>query len=464
VVRAADPLCKGAGPRLASPPAHLMVRGSPGATRLGGEDPWSEMARTGSADLPLHSGYVPRELEERMARLGRVMVEALVLEYGRDELLRRLSHPFWFQSLGCLMGMDWHSSGVTTAVLKALRRGLAPVAGELGVYVLGGKGLASRKTPEEISAIAEATGLPGERLIRASRLSAKVDSAALQDGFAIYIHGFVLTAEGRWAVVQQGMDVLTRRARRYHWLSEGLESFVVEPHAAIAGPPAGEVVNLTDRRALASQRAQLELVAAGPDRVLEAISSRPRLSLPEGHAVPASEISPSRLYGSLAAAARLAPSSFEELLLCPGLGARTALALALAAEVLHGAPYRFSDPARFSLAHGGKDRHPYPVSREVYDRTLSVLRRAVDAAKLGNSERLAALRGLDEESRRLERPVEGPFVERFLEEARRGERVIDAGREPRRLPKPRGAQLALPGLAEAAGARGERLPPRRRRR
>src|ERR1700761_3257335 len=187
-------------------------------------------ARSGSADLPLHGGRVPRWLGERMTRLGAVISEAVVLEYGRDELMRRLAHPFWFQCFGAVMGMDWHSSGITTSVLGALKKGLAPLAGELGIHVCGGRGKHSRATPAELVAVGERAGFDGNALATASRLVAKVDSAAVQDGFDLYLHGFIVADDGRWVVVQQGMNGDRRQARRYHWLSEGLRSFVEEPH------------------------------------------------------------------------------------------------------------------------------------------------------------------------------------------------------------------------------------------
>jgi uncharacterized protein len=376
-------------------------------------------ARTGSADLPLHGGRVPAWLATRMARLGRVVAEAIVIEYGRAEFLRRLSHPFWFQSLGAVMGMDWHSSGITTSVLGALKRGLAPVESEIGIYVCGGRGRHSRRTPEELALVGEKTGLDGDRLGRASRLVAKVDGAAVQDGFELYLHGFVVTGDGAWTVVQQGMRAETRTARRYHWLSEGLTSFVDDPHAAIDGEPVGEIVNLVDRRAAAARRVQIELVRAGPQAVLRDLAAidpvgaiapvLPHLSMPAHHEVTASDVVSRRIAGAIAAAQERMPEDFAELLLVPGLGARTVFALAQVAEVVYGAPSRFSDPARFSLSHGGKDGHPYPVPLKVYDETLRVLRRAVDRAKLGNDDKLAALRRLDEASRRLESVAEKEY-------------------------------------------------------
>ncbi len=316
-----------------------------------------------------------------MARLGAVIAEAIVHHYGRDEFLRRLAHPFWFQSFGAVMGMDWHSSGITTSVIGALKRGLLPMSGELGIYVCGGKGSHSRQTPHELMAIGERTGFDGEALAKASRLVAKVDSAAVQDGFDLYLHGFIVTADGKWAVVQQGMNGDSGMARRYHWLSEGLDSFVDAPHSAIDGRNQGEIVNLTDRRAEASRLKQLDLLQnLGPDRIVCEISALegrggpatdqpflPHLVMPSHHDVRPKDVILRRLHGALAAAANCAPADFADLLLVPGVGARTVQSLAMVAEVIHGAPCRFADPARFSFAHGGKDRHPYPVPTKVYD-------------------------------------------------------------------------------------------------
>jgi hypothetical protein len=389
--------------------------------------------RAGSADLPLHGGRVPRWLGDRMTALGAVITEAIVLQYGREELLRRMAHPFWFQSFGAVMGMDWHSSGITTSVLGALKRGLKPLAGELGIHVCGGRGAHSRKTPDELVAIGERTGLDGARLATTSRLIAKVDSAALQDGFDLYLHGFIVTDEGYWVVVQQGMDGERRQARRYHWLSEGLESFVNSPHAAIEGRGQGQIINLADRRADASRKGQLDLLASlGPDRILREVAilenavrqpdaeplpaqpMLPHLIMPAHHDVRQSDVNMRRLHGNIAAAIDRGPADFEELLLVPGVGARTVKALAMVAEVVHGAPCRFSDPARFSLAHGGKDRHPFPVPLKVYDETINVMKSAVRKGKLGRGDELQALKRLDEQSRLLERYVTGPDLKEIV--------------------------------------------------
>jgi uncharacterized protein len=383
--------------------------------------------RAGSADLPLHGGQVPKWLADRMTRLGAVMSQAIVHHYGRDELLRRLANPFWFQSFGAVMGMDWHSSGITTSVIGALKRGLTPLQNELGIHVCGGRGWHSRQTPQELVSIGDRVGFDGAALAQASRLVAKVDSAAVQDGFDLYLHGFFVTDDGRWTVVQQGMNGGRKQARRYHWLSEGLSSFVDDPHAAIEGMGQGEIVNLADRRAEASRRAQLELLSSlGPDRIARELSALetderhanppiaqpllPHLIMPGHHDVRDSDVIARRLHGNLAAAADRGPKDFPDLLLTPGVGARTVRALAMVAEVVHGAPYRFTDPARFSFAHGGKDRHPFPVPLKVYDETINVLKSAVQKAKLGRDEEVGALKRLNEQARRLERHASGPPV------------------------------------------------------
>jgi hypothetical protein len=387
--------------------------------------------RAGNADLPLHGGRVPKWLGDRMTRLGAVITEAVIQHYGRDELLRRLASPFWFQSFGAVMGMDWHSSGITTSVLGALKRGLTPLSGELGLHVCGGRGAQSRKTPDELAAIGNRVGIDGAALATTSRLVAKVDSAALQDGFDLYLHGFIVADDGKWVVVQQGMNGDRRQARRYHWLSEGLTSFLDSPHAAIEGRDQGRIVNLADRRADRSRAGQLDLLASlGPDRIVREVAALeaeptaaaenhtqpmlPHLIMPAHHDVRETDVNMRRLHGNLAAAADRGPVDFEALLLTPGVGARTVKALAMVAEVVHGAPYRFSDPARFSLAHGGKDRHPFPVPLKVYDETINVMKSAVRKGRLGRDEELQALKRLDDQSRVLERYVTGPDLKEIV--------------------------------------------------
>jgi uncharacterized protein len=401
--------------------------------------------RSGSANLPLHNGQVPNWLAQRMAALARTISEAIVHHYGREEFLRRLAHPFWFQSFGAVMGMDWHSSGITTSVIGALKRGLAPLQQELGLYVCGGRGRHSRQTPIELLRVGERTGVNGDALARHSRLVAKVDSAAVQDGYELYLHAFIVSADGCWCVVQQGMNTQVRQARRYHWLSEGLKSFLDSPHAAIEGHNHGSIINLADARAARNRQAELELVHSGPDGTIallrrlrsqsgnaaldlfpeslpqtdsshiEQAAAQPHLQLPAHHEVRASDVSLRRLHATLAAAAERGPEDFAGLLLTPGVGMRTVAALAMVAEVIHGAPAHFTDPARFSLAHGGKDRHPFPVALHVYDETLRVMRDAIGKAKLGNDDRLAALKQLDQQARLLERTARGPQFHELLQ-------------------------------------------------
>jgi hypothetical protein len=415
-------------------------------------------APTGTALLPLHGGRVPAWLAARMARLGRVIVEAIAHEYGRTEVLRRLSSPFWFQSFGAVMGMDWHSSGITTSVIGALKRGLAPVERELGLHVCGGRGRHSRRTPEELMALGERLGLDAPALVRASRLVAKVDSAAVQDGFDLYLHGFIVADDGAWVVVQQGMNGERRQARRYHWIWDRVSAgraggaraaFVDEPHAAIEGRPGGEIVNLVDRRAVEARTEVLALAQRAPDATVGPLA---QLRMPAHHDVRAEDIDLARLGRTLAAVADRGPEDFAELLLTPGIGARTLFALALVAEVIHGAPSRFADPARFSLAHGGKDGHPFPVPLRVYDQTIAVLKRAVAAAKLGESERLGAIARLDEQARRIDNEAATPSVkpadfQRWVaaEKAAKtvlGGRTVADDAPARRKPKER--QLVLP--------------------
>jgi len=310
-------------------------------------------------------------------------------------------------------------------VIGALKRGLGPRQDELGLYVCGGRGQHSRKTPQELTELGDRVGFDGAALTRTSRLVAKVDSAAVQDGFDLYLHGFFVAADGKWTVVQQGMNGDKRQARRYHWHSVGLNDFVDQPHAAIEGKAQGEIVNLTDHRASKSRAAQLDLLSShGPDRIADEVAALtieppaqgelPHLIMPAHHDVRAKDVFIRRLHGTLAAAAERGPTDFPELLLTPGVGARTLQSLAMVAEVIHGAPYRFEDPARFSLAHGGKDRHPFPVPIKVFDETIAVLKSAVNSAKLGRDEKLSTLKRLDDQARMLEGAVEGPSFEAFV--------------------------------------------------
>ena len=350
------------------------------------------MKRSGVADLPLHGGRVPQWLAERMTQLGTAITEAVVQDYGASAFLSRLSDPFWFQALGAVMGMDWHSSGITTSVMGALKRGLTPRANELGIYICGGRGRFSRNTPQELRSIAEDRGFDGEALVRNSRLTARIDNNAIADGFQIYLHSFIVTSDGEWAVVQQGLNDRSGMARRYHWHSAAVRDFVAEPHSAIVGENQGTIMNLVDAQAKPAQTALLDIVRENPERTLRAAR---RLRLPSHHEVRAENIDLKRLGAMLAVAYKRDLHQFAELLLLEKLGPRTLQSLALIAEVVHGAPSRFTDPARFSFAHGGKDGHPFPVPLRTYDESLNCLRTSLELAKLGDKDRLEGFRRLE---------------------------------------------------------------------
>ncbi|MCR4954081.1 MAG: DUF763 domain-containing protein [Treponema sp.] len=429
---------------------------------------------SGHADLPLHTGTVPRWLADRMMVLGTLITESLVENFGPDEVLVRLSDPLWFQSFGAVMGMDWHSSGITTSVMYALKRGLNPRAKELGIYVCGGRGKYSRQTPDELVDISMREGLNGDELVRNSKLVAKVDNNAVQDGFQLYQHNFILTKSGNWAVIQQGMNGAEKKARRYHWCSENLRSFVEEPHSGVVGDNRGKILNLTDVQARDARQSILEMSREEPERMLHEITQIgkpasqiilmqdgkasggvtgqpvvPRQSfvesggvtgvapvrrgseqrsasegktfpsfiqqelfpdlvppeteistvgrsiiMPAHHEVLAQDVDLKRLGGVLATAYQSQPKDFESLMLTPGLGPRTLQSLALLSEVIYGTPSRFTDPARFSFAHGGKDGHPFPVPLKIYDESIRVLRDSIEKSKLGYKDKSDCIKRL----------------------------------------------------------------------
>ncbi len=393
--------------------------------------------RTGHADLPLHVGTVPKWLADRMRDLGTEIVQILLMEYGKKEVLTRLSDPLWFQSLGAVLGMDWHSSGITTSVMYALKRGINARAREFGLCICGGRGKYSRKTPEELLFLAEHTGLPGNDLVRASKLAAKIDNTAVQDGFQLYQHNFILSNEGDWAIVQQGMNSRTKTARRYHWCSQNLRSFVDEPHSGITGENQGPILNLTDSSACKTRSSILTLSNEEPQKIIKEISDIARLGnpleqkksgqlelfdlestldgeicfdngdrnivLPDHHEVRAEDVDLKRLGGVLATAYENQPKDFESLLLTPGLGPRTLQSLTLVSEVIHGTPCRFRDPARFSFAHGGKDGHPFPVPTKIYDESIRILGDCIEKSKMGYNDKSECLRRLHQTALEIEK-------------------------------------------------------------
>ena len=387
------------------------------------------LKRSGYADLPLHTGVVPKWLADRMMALGTEIIEALIINFGRKEVLSRLSDPLWFQSLGAVLGMDWHSSGITTSVMYALKRGINAHAKDFGLVVCGGRGKHSRKTPEQIDWVCNASGLNGSDLVRASRLCAKVDNTALQDGFQLYQHNFILTDEGDWAVVQQGMNTQTQSARRYHWCSADIQSFVEEPHSAVTGENRGQILNLTDAKARETRSTILSLTHEEPERMLKEIAkisgndvavqgdlfadaageetgiiieSRRNLRMPAHHDVRPEDVDLKRLGGVLARAYDENNPDFESLLLTPGLGPRTLQSLTLVSEVIYGTPSRFTDPARFSFAHGGKDGHPFPVPTKIYDESIRVLGDSIEKSKLGYNDKSECLRRLHKTALQIE--------------------------------------------------------------
>jgi len=376
------------------------------------------MKRSGIADLPLHGGRVPEWLSQRMAILGTAITEAIIHDYGTSAFLSRISDPFWFQAFGAVMGMDWHSSGITTSVMGALKRGLASRADELGLYVCGGRGRFSRNTPGELRALSERRGFDGEALVRTSRLTARIDNNAIADGFQIYLHSFLVATDGEWAVVQQGLNDRTGMARRYHWHSASVKDFVAEPHTGIVGNHQGTIMNLVDVKAKGAQDAMLAIARERPEKILRAAAGSTELlpeasdmtpnagrylRLPPRHQVCAADIDLKRLGAVLALAYERDLHNFAELLLLEKLGPRTLQSLALVAEVIHGAPTRFDDPARFSFAHGGKDGHPFPVPLKTYDESLNFLRASLDRARGVSSDRVNFGKEKLEALRRLER-------------------------------------------------------------
>lgn len=403
--------------------------------------------RSGYADLPLHTGTVPKWLADRMMRLGTLIIEALVLKYGKKEVLIRLSDPLWFQSLGAVLGMDWHSSGITTSVMYALKRGLNRRAKELGIVVCGGRGKYSRRTPEELQILADMTGMDGNKLINCSKLAAKVDGTALQDGFQLYQHNFILSDQGDWTVVQQGMNVSEKKARRYHWSSEKLRSFVENPHTGVTGENQGLILNLTDINASSTRSKILSLTQENPDRIIREVkkmggseslqlelfddaeknknppSNQNNLSnewqktqilikndrnlvMPSHHEIRAEDVDLKRLGAVLATAYESENTDFESFLLTPGLGPRTLQSLTLVSEVIYGTPSRFTDPARFSFAHGGKDGHPFPVTTKIYDESIRILGESIEESKMGYSEKSECLYRLEKTARYVEENCE----------------------------------------------------------
>jgi len=399
------------------------------------------MKQSGSADLALMGGYIPKWLFERMTKLSLHIVEAILVEQGAKGFLSRMSDPFWFQSFGAVVGMDWNSSGVTTAVMRALKTTLNPHSKSLGLYVCGGKGRESLQTPAELKRIGDSTGLNADYLVRCSRLSAKVDNTAVQDGYDLYIHSFVMSSEGDWTVIQQGMKTEDKSARRYHWHSENIQSFVLDPHAAVCGENQGEILNLVDNRAEPAQSGIIEITGEKPVKIISEVT---KMNLPKHFGIKPSDVNLKRLAAILQLAQETQTTDFEDLLLLKGLGPRTLQSLALVSEVIHGTPTRFSDPARFSFAHGGKSGEPFPVATNVYDETIDMLKTAVNRAKIGDTDKQKAIAKLSKIAQNTESDDEMPndYFDRVLEKER-GDSHLHGGRTVKHFPDPNEGQLRL---------------------
>ncbi len=344
-------------------------------------------------ELPLHYGTTPPWLFERMKRLATAILEVTVRETSPEEVIKRLSDPFWFQSLGCLLGFDWHSSGLTTTVCGALKEAVKGRERDFGLVIAGGKGKSSRKTPEELRNYGERFSLNAQDLIFASQMSAKVDSAALQDGYNLYHHTFIATFSNRWAVIQQGMNEKTRKARRYHWLSDDLKDFVVEPHKAIISEGRGEALNMVAKESESTRRTSTLIAGDDPERTTKELKRI--LQLPERHFLTKEDISPERIKKILLKTYNNPPKDFLKLLGTEGIGAKTIRALALISDVVYGARPSYSDPFVYSFAHGGKDGYPYKIKKEDYDKSIKIWETAIKEAKLGREEKLSALRRLN---------------------------------------------------------------------
>lgn len=395
------------------------------------------------ADLPLHYGHVPPWLAERMTKLGGAIIETVVLEFGRSEVLKRLSDPLWFQAFGCVLGMDWHSSGITTSVMGALKRALNPHARELGIFICGGRGRHSRQTPQELLKLAGQTGLNGDALIRSSKLAAKVDNTAVQDGFQLYLHNFIVTNEGEWAIVQQGMNDASGMARRYHWHSTQFHAYLDSPHAGVTGENQGLILNLAHKDAVTTRKSIVKLTEESPDKMMTEIR---KIVMPRHHEVRAADVNMKRLGAALMLAHETASTDFESLLLLEGVGPRTIQSLTLVSEVIYGSPTRFNDPARFSFAHGGKDGHPFPVPLKVYDETISVLKSAVEKSRIGSTDKQKAIQQLSSMAWKIEEQfTPHPFFEDVLQKEkdqshRYGGRTVFG---KAKVPKKPGSQLEM---------------------
>jgi hypothetical protein len=349
------------------------------------------MINAGAIGMPLHFGRVPGFLTERMGMMGDAIVESIVDNYGKSEVLTRMSDPNWFQALGAVMGMHWNSSGVTATVLGSLKRRINPKANDLGLYILGGKGKYAGSAPKQIARVADRHGLAGTDLVRACKLTGKIDNGAVQDGFDLYQQYFILSDEGEWTSISQGMNKGSRRARRYHWHSPTVRSFTDKPHTGIVGIERQRVLNFVDEEAGSLRENVVALTREKPREIIEAVREA---ELPDRHDVQKGDVNLARLGSVLNLAYNRDIEKFDDLVMMHGVGPRTLKALAMASEVIHGDATRFDDPARFSFAVGGKDGRPHPIDEKSFDETVEMLQNSVDRSKLGNKDKSSALKRL----------------------------------------------------------------------
>ncbi len=383
-----------------------MLRLGGSRDKIEGDDPGSSQGlakcdpgskkemKTGSVNLPLHYGSAPRWLFEKMTKLAREISLILITEQGRENYLQKLADPNWFQAFGCVLGFDWHSSGLTTTTCGAIKEGLRPLQKDLGFFIFGGKGKTSRKTPSEIDESSQKHSFDSQPLIYASKMAAKVDNNALQDSYQLYHHTFFATKDGQWVVVQQGMNPDNHWARRYHWLSDNLNDFVNEPHAGIACDHRSKVLNLIDRKSKKNRKITTKVSQLRPEKISKTIQKLQTSRLPKRHELLISDINPQNLKKIFLSTYERQPENFETLLGMKGVGPKTIRALSLISELVYRAPASTRDPARYSYAHGGKDGIPYPVDQETYNQSIGFLKEAVNKAKLGHYEKLHALKRL----------------------------------------------------------------------
>ncbi|MBP1746379.1 MAG: hypothetical protein H6Q54_994 [Deltaproteobacteria bacterium] len=343
--------------------------------------------------LPLHYGKAPAWLFQKMKRLSAAIMEIIIMEFGPEEFLARISDPLWFQAMGCVVGFDWHSSGVTTTLCGALKEGLSALGDDSPLAICGGKAKRAIRTPDELTLCGEKWGMDVSRFIQMSRLCAKIDNAAIQDGHTIYHHTFLLTKKGEWAIIQQGMNGAERTARRYQWLSRDNLDVVSEPHSGITCDKETDVLNLVAKESLGARDAVVDFAKEHPDTMMRTWRTI-TLEMPKRHYISPMDFDEKRLQKTWRGIYEVQPKTFQDLIGIRGVGPRTISALALVSELVYNTPPSFQDPARFSFAHGGKDGYPFPVDKKTYEKSIDFLKMCLDKSKVGDREKITAFKRL----------------------------------------------------------------------